>query len=615
VNTPDTLPRLLLRNATTMAARPAMREKRKGIWQADSWAAHAEQVLALARGLAAQGFARGDRLAVLGDNRPPLYRAMLAAQCLGGVAVPVWPDADNDWLAHVLGDAGVSVVVAEDQDQVEKLLGIKPLLPALRLIVYTDPRGVHHTDVPFLFSLPDVVARGAQHAADIAAEIAQGRAEDLVLLCYETGASGAARGVMLSHANLIAAATALAGAEDVRPTDEIFSYLPMAWIGDALYSTALGLLIGFTCNCPEDPETARRDLREIGPTILLAPPRIWESLLDEIEIKAAHATALKRHLCSHFLRLADRDEEPAASPEGALRRTPEGALRRTFAEVLVRGPLRDQIGLGRLRWAHTGGAALAPRVFGFFRSLGIALKQSFGSATCAGIATLPATGMADPDMRGQPCPGIALRIGNGGEVELRGPAVCLGYYGESRPAPGADGWWRTGDAGRIESSGDLVIAGRLADLGRLEDGTAFAPDRVEMALRGSPFIADAVAFGNERKFVAALIAINQVIAGDWAQGNSLAYSSTADLLALPELRQLIQGEIERCNARLPPALRVRRYALLETVPAAVDTEASLSRVLQRRFVHERHAGLAETLFLAVPGAGETPREAQEVAHA
>ena len=607
MTTPDTLPRLLLRNASTMAARPAMREKRKGIWQADSWAEHAEQVLALARGLAAHGFGRGDRLAVLGDNRPPLYRAQLAAQCLGGVAVPVWPDADNDWLAHVLGNAGVSIVVAEDQDQVEKLLDIKPGLPALRLIVYTDPRGVHHTDVPFLYSVQDIVARGAQHGADIAAEIAQGRAEDLALLCYETGARGVARGVMLSHANLIAAATALAGAEDVRPTDEIFSYLPMAWIGDALYSTALGLLIGFTCNCPEDPETARRDLREIGPTILLAPPRIWESLLDEIEIKAAHATALKRHLCGQFLRLADGDEQPAG--------VPEATLRKTLAEVLVRGPLRDQIGFGRLRWAHTGGAALAPRVFGFFRSLGVAVKQSYGSATCAGIATLPATGTADPDMRGQPCPGIALRIGDGGEVELRGPGVCLGYYGEPPPAPGADGGWRTGDAGRIESSGDLVIAGRLADLGRLEDGTAFAPDRVEMALRGSRFIADAVAFGDKKKFVVALVAINQVIAGDWAQGNSLAYSSAADLLAVPELRQLIQGEIERCNARLPPALRVRRYALMETVPAAAGTEASLSRVLQRRFVHERHAGLAESLFLAVPGAGETPREAQEVAHA
>jgi long-chain acyl-CoA synthetase len=560
----------------------------------------------LARGLAAQGFGRGDRLAVLGDNRPPLYRAQLAAQCLGGVAVPAWPDADSEWLAHVLGDAGVSVVVAEDQDQVEKLLDIKPRLPALRLIVYTDPRGVHHTDVPFLHSVAEIVASGAQHGTDAAAEIAQGRPEDLALLCYETGASGAPRGVMLSHANLIAAATALAGAEDIRPTDEFFSYLPMAWIGDALYGTALGLLIGFTCNCPEDPETARRDLREIGPTILLAPPRIWESLLDEIEIKAAHATPLKRRLCSGFLLTADRDDRQAGAPEGP--------LRKMLSEVLVRGPVRDQIGLGRLRWAHTGGAALAPRIFGFFRALGINVKQSFGDAACAGIATLPEAGTTDPDRRGRPCPGIELRIGDAGEVELRGPGVSLGYYGDPA-ARGADGWWRTGDAGRVENNSDLVITGRVADLGRLADSTLFAPDAVETALRGSRFIADAVALGDGQKFVAALIAINAVIAGDWAQGNSIAYTSAADLAAAPELRQLIHDEIQRCNASLPPALRVRRYALIDSVPAAAGTEASLSRVLQRRIAHERHAGLADTLFLAEPGAGENALEVREAAHA
>jgi long-chain acyl-CoA synthetase len=292
-----TLPKLLCRNAETIPTRPAMRERRRGIWQTVTWARYHARVQAFAGGLAIEGFRRGHRLAVLGDNRPKLYSAMLAAQALGGVAVPVWPDAEASWLAAALRHAGVSVVVADEHDQVEKLLSIRHELPDLTLIV-SCASGAEGP--PFVRSFDAIADAGENSSVDVAFEIARGQPADPAMLCYLTGPTGRPRGILLSHANLIGAAEILSAAEHFRPSDNCLSFLPMAWIGDVLYSTTLGLLIGFTCNFPEDPETARRDLRELGPTILLAPPRVWESLLTEINTKAMQATRLKRGLFTHF---------------------------------------------------------------------------------------------------------------------------------------------------------------------------------------------------------------------------------------------------------------------------------------------------------------------------
>jgi long-chain acyl-CoA synthetase len=337
----DTLPRLLLRNAGSLGGRTAIREKRHGIWQAVTWAEHAAAVRALAGGLAASGFQRGDRLAVLGDNRRALYQAQLAAMCLGGAVVPCWPDAEPAWLRHVLADSGVSIVVAEDHDQVEKLLEIKDNLPAVHTIIHTDPRGVHHGELAFLRPITSIVSSGATTQADAAGPIGTATADEVCLIPYVTPADGPPVAVPLTHAQLLAAATAVTRAADVRQSDEYFSYLPMAWAAEAIYGTALSLLVGFAISCPEDPETARRDLRELGPTILLAPPRIWQSLLAEVETKASHATPMKRSLCARFL-----PDAYAAAPPG------RGGF---LAEWLVAAPVRDQLGLGRLRWAHMGG--------------------------------------------------------------------------------------------------------------------------------------------------------------------------------------------------------------------------------------------------------------------
>ena len=368
-----TLPRLLHRNASGMGTRPAWREKRGGIWQMLRWSDYAKLVSRFAGGLAAHGFGRGDRLAVIGDNRPRLYAAMLSAQSLRGAAVPLWPDAEPDWIAQVLNHAGASIVVAEDDEQVAKIEVVKERLPRLRLVVQTTSRGMRQPEHDWLKPFDALAGSGATEDSEPG---------DAALLLYDHSPGGAIRLVTLSHADLLAAAAALIAAEDVRRTDETLAWLPMAWFGDALASQALALSVGFTCNCPEHPETARRDLREIGPTILIAPPRIWEGTLADIETRAAQATPLKRALFAHFRAVADRVERHGEAGEDVpvlLR------LERALADLLVGAPLRDQIGLRRLRWAGTGGESLAPRVLHGVRALGIDLKPGHGVASVSAV--------------------------------------------------------------------------------------------------------------------------------------------------------------------------------------------------------------------------------------
>jgi long-chain acyl-CoA synthetase len=373
-----TLPRLLQRNAASFGTRPALREKRGGIWQVLSWSDYAAMVSRFAAGLAAQGFCRGDRLAVIGDNRPHLYGAMLAAQSLGGVGVPLWPDAEPDAIAQVLQHAGVSIVVAEDDEQAGKIVAIKDRLSKLRLVVQTASHGMRQIEHDWLKSFKSIAGAGTG-AAD------QSEPGDLALLLY--GNPPDAEGVKLSHANLLTAAETLMATEDIRQTDETLAWLPMGWLGDVLSSLALSLSVGFTCNCPERPETARRDLREIGPTILIAPPRIWEDTLADIETRAMQATPMKRALFACFRAIAERAEGHRAAGDGVpvlLR------LQLVLGEGLVYAPMRDQIGLRRLRWANTGGEPLAPRVLHGFRAFGINLKESYGMQELAAAAWEPA---------------------------------------------------------------------------------------------------------------------------------------------------------------------------------------------------------------------------------
>ena len=595
-----TLPRMLRRNAQAMAKRPALREKNLGIWQTYSWARYYQEVRDFALGLAAHGFRRGDKLAVIGDNRPRLYWAQLAAQSLGGVAVPVYQDTIAAELVYVLNHAEISVIVAEDQEQVDKILSLNDKLPRLELIIYDDPRGLRHYEAPSLKSFEDVQVAGREFgAADpdyIDTEIDKGAPDDLALLNYTSGTTGHPKGVMLSHANLLTSAAAYAAAEDIRPGDELLCYLPMAWIGDSLFSIVLNLLVGFTCNCPERPETVQRDLRELGPTIGFAPPRIWESMLSSVRVRTADSTLLKRSVFDFFQRLAERAEQ--VKGEGA--RVPVlTRLGLALGEVLVYGPLRDQLGLGRARWFYTGGAPLGSDTYRFFRSIGINVKQVWGATELSGLATLQPDGEANPDTVGRVLQGIELCVAENGEVLVRSPALFKGYYKQpeaTRDTFSDDGWYRTGDSGFFDQRGHLVIIDRAKDVGKLSDGTPFAPQFIENKLKFSPFIGEAVAFGDGRPFVAAMIAIDLTTSGNWAERRNLAYTSFQDLSAKPELRELIRDEIKKCNATLPAASRIGRFLLLNKEFDPDDNEITRTRKIRRRFVAEKYAAVVEAFY-------------------
>lgn len=595
-----TLPQLLRQNAGALGGRPAIREKNRGIWRSFSWTEYWQGVQDFALGLAAEGFRRGDKLSVIGDNRPRLYWAQIAAQALGGVAVPVYQDSIAAELAYVFDHAEVSVIVAEDQEQVDKVLSLKERLPHLRLVIYDDPRGLVHYEEPLLRAFDRVGAAGrefgAAHPDYLEAAIDRGAGNDLALLSYTSGTTGHPKGVMLSHANLLWSAEAFCKAEEIRREEEWLCYLPMAWIGDSLFSIVLHLLVGFTCNCPEEPATVQRDLRELGPTAVLAPPRIWENMLTSVRLRAADASPVKRRLFDFFTRLAERAEKRRSDGK---KPSPTLCAGLMLGEFVVYGPVRDQLGLGRARWAYTGGAALGPDTFRFLRAFGVNLKQVYGATELSGLISLQPDGEADPDTVGRLFPGVELRAAPDGEVLLRSGGLFQGYYKDpaaTAAAIDAEGWFHSGDAGHLDTRQHLVVLDRAKDLGRLADGTRFAPQVVENKLKFSPYIGEAVTFGDGREFVAAIVAIDLGTVGNWAERHNLAYTSFHDLSGKPEVRRLIAAEITKCSASLPASARVRRFLLLNKEFDPDDDEITRTRKIRRRFVAEKYAALIDALY-------------------
>jgi long-chain acyl-CoA synthetase len=595
-----TLPRYLLRNAQQFAGRPAIREKDRGIWQTYTWRQYHDHVRDIALGLASLGFARGDKLSVIGDNRPRLYWSQVAAMCLGGVSVPVYQDSIAKELVYVLNHAEVAVIVAEDQEQVDKILALKDQLPALRLLVYEDPRGMTHYKYPWLRPLTEVEELGrrfgAEHPRHFEAEIDRGQLEELALIAYTSGTTGNPKGAMLTHANMVGTGQTLIKSEDIRLEDNWLAYLPMAWVGDSLYTLVINLMVGFTVNCPESPETVQRDLRELGPTSVLAPPRIWENMLTGVQVRAADAPGLKRRVFETFRAAAERAEILRA--EG--KPLPVGLrLGLKLGEFLVYRPVRDQLGLSRARWAYTGGAPLGPDTFRFFRAFGVNLKQIYGSTEVTGLVSLQPDAEANPTTAGRPCPGIDVKIGERGEVLVKSPGIFRGYFKNdeaTREVMDPDGWFRTGDAGFMDPRGHLVIIDRAKDVGALADGTAFAPQFIENKLKFSPYIREAVAFGHDRPFVTAMVAIDPNTVGSWAERRGVAYTSYMDLSQKPEIRGLVRDEIRRGNETLPDAQKVRRFLLLTKDLEADDAEMTRTRKVRRRHVAEKYAPVIEAFY-------------------
>ena len=595
-----TLPRLLVRNARDLRERPAIREKDRGIWQTWTWGQYHGEVRDFALGLAALGFTRGERLAVIGDNRPRLYWAQLAAQALGGVSVPVYQDSIARELAYVWNHAECVIIVAEDQEQVDKVLALRNELPALRLVVYDDPRGMLHYRYDWLRSFQEVQELGRtfgrEHPGHFEVEVEQGRPDDVAFICYTSGTTGSPKGAMLTHANAVVTAEVAARAEEFRVDDDYLAYLPMAWVGDAFYTLVMSLYIGFACNCPESPETVQRDLRELGPTLVLAPPRIWENMLTGVQVKAADAPGVKRRIFERFCAAAERAE--ILKSDG--KPLPLGLrLAVALGEFFVYGPVRDQLGLRRARWALTGGSPLGPDTFRFFRAIGVNLKQVYGSTETTGLVSLQPSAEANPTTAGRPCAGIDVRIAERGEVLVKSAGIFRGYLKNeeaTREVIDEDGWFHTGDAGFIDPRGHLVIIDRAKDVGALVDGTPFAPQFIENKLKFSPYIREAVAFGHARPFVAAMIAIDPNTVGNWAERRGLPYTSYTDLSQKPEVRELIREEVRKCNATLPDVTKVRRFLLLTKDLDADDAEVTRTRKVRRGYVAEKYATVIDAFY-------------------
>jgi long-chain acyl-CoA synthetase len=605
----STLPKLAQRNAEQDPRGAGIREKTRGVWQTYDWTAYRDNVRDFALGLASLGFKRGEKLSVIGDNRPQLYFAQLSAQTLGGISVPVYQDSIASELVYVLNHAETSIIVAEDQEQVDKALSLKDKLPKLRWIIYDDPRGLAFYDDPMLRSFTSVLEEGRTFGQAqpgyYDAELAKGGADDTAMIAYTSGTTGSPKGVMLSHRNMIATAESFMEANDIKAGDNWLSYLPMAWVGDAEFSLGLALVGRLTANCPESPETVQRDLRELGPDAMLAPPRIWENMLTLMQIKGGDASPMKRRVFDYFRGLAERCELKRTDGKGL---SLADRLGLAVGELMVYGPVRDQLGLRRARWCYTGGAPLGPDTYRFFRSFGINLKQVYGATEASALIACQDDAEANPNTVGRPLPRVEIRIDDRGEVLLKGPNVFKGYFKQeevTRETLTSDGWLKTGDAGFFDKQGHLVIIDRAKDVGKLADGSAFAPQFIENKLKFSPFIREAVAFGDQRPFVVAMIAIDMQTVGTWAEKQGLAYTSYVDLSSKPEVAVLIGEEIAKANATLPDVQQVKRYLLLNKELDADDAEMTRTRKVRRRFVAEKYASVIDAFYGGKPSADVT----------
>ena len=600
-----TFPRRLLAHGQVRPGRPAFRDKYLGIWQTWSWLQVNAEVRTMACGLASLGFERGMNLAIIGDNRPCLYWAMLAAQCLGGVPVPLYQDAPAADMAYVLNDAAIAYAIVEDQEQVDKLLELQALCPQMQHIAYHDARGMRHYRQGGLLSLAALQEAGRAwdqaNPGKFDAAVAAGQGSDIAIILYTSGTTGKPKGVCQSHASLLAAGMGGVGFDHLTENEDILSYLPMAWVGDCLFSLAQALVAGFTVNCPESGDTVLTDLREIGPTYYFAPPRVFENMLTTVMIRMEDAGAIKRRMFHHFMAVAKRCG--AAILDG--KPVPLGdRLAYALGRVLVFGPLKNVLGLSRVRVAYTAGAAIGPDLFRFYRSIGVNLKQLYGSTeTCAYVCLQP-DGNIKFDSVGLPAPGVEVKLAANGEVLVRSVATMDGYF--KRPDATAEvidqeGYFHTGDAGIFDSEGHLKIIDRAADVGKMNSGAIFAPNYIENKLKFFPFIKEAVVFGNGRDEVCAFINIDMEAVGNWAERRNIAYSGYTDLAAHASAYDLVRECVEKVNADLAAEelmgdTQVHRFLILHKELDPDDDELTRTRKVRRAFIADKYAVLIDALY-------------------
>ena len=592
-----TFPRLLRAQAARLGAAVALREKRYGIWQEVSWEAYAARVRAVCLGLVRLGLSPGDKVAVLSGNRPAWLYTELAVQAAGAIPLGVYVDALPDHVRFVLDHSEARVAVVEDQEQADKVLGVRDALPRLERVVVDDVRGLEGQTDPMVTSLDEIAESGrrldAEDAGRYDALLERGRPDDVALLAYTSGTTGQSKAAMISHDNLLSMAAGVTAVDPVREGDEIFSFLPFAWVGEQLLSVAIALHAGATVNFPEEPETLREDLREIGPHVLIAPPRFWEALCSEYQVKIADAGFVKRAATRAALALGQRAAGRSNGHAGLADRARYGV-----AYLLAFRTLLDKLGLARIRYAYAGGAPLGEEIFRFFRALGLNLKQVYGQTETSGICVLHPDGEVRAETVGRPTPGTEVRISDAGEVLIAGSSVFRGYYKnpDATAAALADGWLRTGDAGRLDERGHLVVIDRLQDVLTLADGSRFSAALIENKLKFSPYVREAVAIGDGRAHVVALIQIDQGNVGNWAEAGRLAFTTFKDLSGKAEITALIGEAVARVNEGLPPGARIRAFALFDKELDADDDELTRTQKVRRSTILAKYRQMIEDLY-------------------
>lgn len=601
-----TVPALLRRNARAFGDRPAYREKEYGIWQSWTWKEAEAEIDALAMGYLALGLSVGDHVAVIGRNRPALYGAMVAAQLVGAIPVPLYQDAVAEEMAYVLEHCGARFVVCGDQEQVDKVIEVQERVPCIEHILYLDPRGMRKYDHSRLHRMSDIVAEGKVAHQRLEGELHAREAaltpDTTCVMLYTSGTTGKPKGVVLSHSNIVLSSKNSAEFDGLNETDSVLAYLPMAWVGDFIFSIGQAMWTGFCVNCPERPETMYENLHEIGPTYFFAPPRYFEERITALLIRMEDAGAVKRWLFKRFMGLARRVGPKILDGEsvGALDRALYG-----LGQVLVYGPVRNRAGMSSVRVGYTAGEAIGPEVFDFWRSLGINLKQLYGQTEASVFIAQQPDHEVRADTVGVASPGVELKVGETGEVFYRSPGVFREYYknpDSTASTKDADGWVATGDAGFVEAeTGHLRIIDRAKDVGKMADGRLFAPKYVENKLKFYPSILEAVVFGNAKDRCVAFLNIDLTAVGNWAERDNVAYASYQELAGHPEVLATMRGHVEEVNRSLADddmlsGCQIHRFLVLHKELDADDGELTRTRKVRRRIIEEKYADLLEALY-------------------
>jgi len=602
----DTFPKLLAGHAKLRPNHTAIREKDLGIWQSWTWSQVSREVQTLAGGLASLGLKRGEKLAIIGDNRPRLYWGMTAAQTLGAIPVPLYQDSVADEMAYILDNADIKIALVEDQEQVDKLLEVRDRCPQIEHIIFDDPRGLRHYDQPFLHNFEDVQRLGQefnqQNVDYLNNEMAKSDGDEVAIMLYTSGTTGKPKGVVLTNDNVIITARNGIVREGLTADEDVLAYLPMAWVGDNLFTYAQAFVAGFCVSCPENGSTVTHNLREIGPTYYFAPPRVYENILTQVMIRMEDAGKLKRSMFNYFMEHARKNGVKILNGEKV---SVTDSLLYKLGRFLVYGPLKDSLGLSRIKLAYTAGEAIGPEIFEFYRSLGINIKQLYGQTECMVFLCVQPDGEVFADTVGTPAIDVEIKIDDNGEILYRSPGVFHSYYKNPESTASTktpDGWVLTGDAGFFdEQSGHLKIIDRAKDVGKLNNGTMFAPKYIENKLKFYSFIKEAVLFGNDRDHSCAFINIDLEAVGNWAERRNLAYSGYIDLAGQSEVYELIKDCVKKVNKDLSKDSRlggsqINRFIILHKELDADDGELTRTRKVRRNFVAERYKVLIDALY-------------------